>query len=35
MTVGINGKGASGNVTVDASQQDDEQYTFTDTPAQG
>lgn len=32
MTVGINGKGADGNVTVDASQQDDEQYTFTDTP---
>lgn len=34
MTVGINGKGATGNVTVDASQQDDEQYTFVDTPAQ-
>lgn len=32
MTVGINGKGADGNVTVDASQQDDEQYTFADTP---
>ncbi len=32
MTVGINGKGATGNVTVDASQQDDEQYTFVDTP---
>lgn len=32
MTVGINGKGADGNVTVDASQQDDGQYTFVDTP---
>ena len=35
MTIGINGKGADGNVTVDASQQDDEQYTFVDTPKQG
>ena len=32
MTFGINGKGADGNVTVTASQQDDEQYTFVDTP---
>lgn len=30
MTIGINGKGADGNVTVDASQQDDAQYTFVD-----
>lgn len=30
MTIGINGKGADGNVTVDASQQDDSQYTFVD-----
>lgn len=32
MTFGINGKGADGSVTVTASQQDDEQYTFVDTP---
>ena len=32
MTFGINGKGANGNVTVSASQQDDGQYTFVDTP---
>ena len=32
MTFGINGKGADGNVTVTASQHDDEQYTFVDTP---
>ena len=32
MTFGINGKGADGNVTVSASQHDDEQYTFVDTP---
>lgn len=32
MTFGINGKGADGNVTVPASQQDDGQYTFVDTP---
>ncbi len=31
MTVGVNGKGADGNVTVTASQQDDASYTFTDT----
>lgn len=30
MTVGINGKGATGSVTVTASQQDDGQYTFVD-----
>ena len=30
MTIGINGKGADGSVTVDASQQDDSQYTFVD-----
>ena len=35
MTFGINGKGADGNVTVTASQQDDEQYTFVDTPRTG
>lgn len=35
MTVGINGKGADGNVTVPTSQQDDEQYTFADTPKTG
>jgi TP901-1 family phage major tail protein len=35
MTFGINGKGADGNVTVTASQQDDEQYTFVDTPKTG
>lgn len=34
MTIGVNGKGADGNVTVDASQQDDASYVFTDTPAQ-
>lgn len=32
MTFGINGKGADGSVTVSASQQDEEQYTFVDTP---
>lgn len=32
MTIGINGKGADGNVTVPTSQQDDGQYTFVDTP---
>ena len=32
MTIGINGKGADGDVTVPAGQQDDEQYTFVDTP---
>ena len=32
MTFGINGKGADGSVTVTASQHDDEQYTFGDTP---
>lgn len=32
LTFGINGKGADGNVTVPSSQQDDGQYTFTDTP---
>ena len=35
MTIGINGKGADGNVTVSTSQQDDEQYTFADTPKTG
>lgn len=34
MTIGINGKGADGNVTVPAGQQDDGQYTFVDTPKQ-
>lgn len=34
MTIGINGKGADGNVTVPAGQQDDSQYTFVDTPKQ-
>ena len=33
MTIGVNGKGADGNVTVTASQQEDASYTFTDTPA--
>ncbi len=32
MTIGINGKGADGDVTVPAGQQDDGQYTFVDTP---
>ena len=32
MTFGINGKGADGSVSVTASQHDDEQYTFVDTP---
>lgn len=32
MTIGVNGKGADGNVTVTESQQDDASYTFTDTP---
>lgn len=34
MTIGINGKGADGNVTVPTGQQDDGQYTFVDTPKQ-
>jgi TP901-1 family phage major tail protein len=34
MTVGVNGKGADGNVTVSTEQQDDASYVFTDTPAQ-
>lgn len=34
MTIGVNGKGADGDVTVTASQQDDASYVFTDTPAQ-
>ena len=34
MTIGVNGKGADGDVTVSASQQDDASYVFTDTPAQ-
>lgn len=34
MTIGVNGKGADGNVTVDTSAQDDASYVFTDTPAQ-
>lgn len=33
MTFGINGSGATGDVTVPTSQQDDGQYTFVDTPA--
>ena len=33
MTIGVNGKGADGNVTVTASQQEDASYIFTDTPA--
>lgn len=33
LTFAINGKGADGNVTVDTTQQNDEQYTFVDTPA--
>ena len=32
MTIAINGKGADGEVTVPAGQQDDGQYTFVDTP---
>ena len=32
MTIGVNGKGADGNVTVPIGQQDDGQYTFVDTP---
>lgn len=35
MTIGINGKGADGNVTVPTGQQDDGQYTFVDTPKTG
>ena len=35
MTIGINGKGAMGDVTVPAGQQDEEQYTFVDTPKTG
>ena len=33
MTIGVNGKGADGSVTVDTSQQEDASYVFTDTPA--
>ena len=33
MTIYVNGKGADGNVTVSAEQQDDASYTFVDTPA--
>lgn len=32
MTIGVNGKGADGQVTVSADQQDDASYVFTDTP---
>lgn len=32
MTIGVNGKGADGNVTVSTDQQDDAAYTFVDTP---
>lgn len=32
MTVGVNGTGADGNVTVTTSQQEDASYTFVDTP---
>lgn len=35
MTVGVNGKGADGEVTVTTDQQDDASYVFTDTPAVG
>lgn len=34
MTVGVNGKGADGDVTVSTEQQDDASYVFTDTPKQ-
>ena len=34
MTVGVNGKGADGDVTVSTDQQDDASYVFTDTPKQ-
>ena len=33
MTIYVNGKGADGNVSVSAEQQDDASYTFVDTPA--
>ena len=33
MTIGVNGKGADGSVTVSTEQQDDASYVFTDTPA--
>ena len=32
MTIGVNGKGVDGNVTVSADQQEDASYVFTDTP---
>ena len=35
MTVGVNGKGADGEVTVTDEQQEDASYVFTDTPATG
>jgi hypothetical protein len=35
ITVGVNGKGADGAVTVTDDQQEDASYVFTDTPAQG
>lgn len=35
MTVGVNGKGADGEVTVTDDQQEDASYVFTDTPATG
>lgn len=34
ITIGVNGKGADGEVTVSADQQDDASYVFTDTPKQ-
>lgn len=33
MTIGVNGSGVDGNVTVDTSQQEDASYAFVDTPA--
>lgn len=35
ITVGVNGKGADGEVTVTDEQQEDASYVFTDTPATG
>ena len=35
MTVGVNGTGKDGEVTVPADQQEDASYVFVDTPAQG
>lgn len=35
MTVGVNGQGVDGEVTVPADQQEDASYVFTDTPATG